>query len=100
MRLSAEDQKLIRNAATQCFGQQAKIFLFGSRTDDAQRGGDLDLYVETALEGAALQQARLDLVTQLQLKLGDQKIDVVASDGQTESVPAIVAEARRTGVLL
>ena len=100
MRLSAEDQTLIHHAVALCFGRQAKVFLFGSRTDDAQRGGDIDLYVETALQGMTLQQARLDLMTQLQLQLGDQKIDVVTSDGQTESVPAIVVEARRTGVLL
>ena len=100
MRLSAEDQTLIHHAVALCFGRQAKVFLFGSRTDDTQRGGDIDLYVETALQGMTLQQARLGLMTQLQLKLGDQKIDVVTSDGQTESVPAIVVEARRTGVLL
>ena len=46
MRLSPAQIDTIRRAAQQNFGADALIWLFGSRTDDTKRGGDVDLYVE------------------------------------------------------
>ncbi len=49
--------------------------LFGSRVDDGRRGGDIDLYVETALSAADAKRARLLSIADMQLSLGEQKID-------------------------
>ena len=46
MRLTASQIETIRQAAHQNFGADASVWLFGSRVDDARRGGDVDLYIE------------------------------------------------------
>ena len=47
MRLSNDSMLTIKQAVTLIFGKDAKVYLFGSRTDDAKKGGDIDLYIET-----------------------------------------------------
>ncbi len=39
----------IEQAARRHFGKEARVWLFGSRADDTQRGGDIDLYIETRM---------------------------------------------------
>lgn len=46
MRLTADEVAAIKAAAVQAFGETAVVRLFGSRVDDAERGGDIDLHVE------------------------------------------------------
>ena len=46
MRLSDEQAKAIQAAAREAFGSSAVLPLFGSRTRDDARGGDIDLHVE------------------------------------------------------
>jgi hypothetical protein len=45
MRLSTDQIQAIYQAATTAFGQGTSVWLFGSRVDDAKRGGDIDLLV-------------------------------------------------------
>ncbi len=52
MRLSADQVTAIKAAAATAFGDDAVVRLFGSRTDDARRGGDIDLHVEAAADKA------------------------------------------------
>lgn len=47
MRLKPEEIQHIKQAAKQCFGEKATVFLFGSRVDDQKGDGDMDLYIET-----------------------------------------------------
>ena len=46
MRLSAEYVAAIKAAAHEAFGETAVVRLFGSRLDDNERGGDIDLHAE------------------------------------------------------
>ena len=46
MRLTPEQAQAIRERIRIHMGKQARIWLFGSRTDDSRLGGDVDLYVE------------------------------------------------------
>lgn len=46
MRLSKTEADFIRQSVFEIFGEGSHVRLFGSRADDAARGGDVDLYVE------------------------------------------------------
>jgi len=47
MRLTSDQIDAIKLAARSVLGDDAQITLFGSRTDDRRRGGDIDLLFET-----------------------------------------------------
>ena len=47
MRLTLNYRDIIVTTAKQMLGDDAMVWLFGSRTDDTQKGGDIDLYIET-----------------------------------------------------
>lgn len=94
MRLSDQERHLIRNVAAEVFGPDVRVLLFGSRVDDTLRGGDIDLFVETR-DGSDLLSKKMRFAVQLQLRLGEQKIDIVVA---TDPARLIEQEARRTGV--
>ena len=79
MRLTPTERAAITRAVTAVFGPAAVPKLFGSRTDDTARGGDIDLFIAN-VTGSALdvQYQRLALLAQLHHELGEQHIDVVA----------------------
>lgn len=99
MRLTAEQINLIKKAANHALGVPSRIWLFGSRADDTQRGGDIDLFVETdaSLENRA--QAICKIYGAIIMALGERKVDVLLKDGCTPDAP-IFEIAKRTGVLL
>ena len=100
MRLSSEQIESITAAAAEVFGGDAVVWLFGSRVDDARRGGDVDLYVETG-PLSALEQLRLKdrLWMKLQRILGERRIDIVVHAQGTPLRP-IHQQARTTGIRL
>lgn len=46
MRLSPDQISIIKRTAAELFGSEARVWLFGSRVDDSQKGGDINLLVE------------------------------------------------------
>ena len=101
MRLSDEEISAIKQAIRDHFGPEARVYLFGSRTDDRARGGDIDLYVESELEGEDLVKAKLRAMSQIQLRIGERKIDIVTAGAEAEDEAVdIVKKARETGVPL
>ena len=54
MRLTPHEVEAIKAAAREVFGPTAVVRVFGSRADDAKRGGDLDLYLEVDSGGWSL----------------------------------------------
>ncbi len=101
MRLTTQQVAAIRQIAAECFGDEALIYLFGSRLDDSGRGGDIDLYVETEeCEIARVLKAKYDFLAKLKQRIGDQRVDVVVNYPSRRAPPPIVAIAKRTGVRL
>lgn len=99
MRMSDRTRNIIRDCTAEIFGPDARVRLFGSRTDDSARGGDIDLLVELPRQDADAQRKALTLTARLQRRLGDQRIDVLVIDPATPRQP-IHAQAMRTGVRL
>jgi predicted nucleotidyltransferase len=99
MRLTAEQAETIRRATAEIFGPDARVRLFGSRLDDAARGGDIDLLVECDEAIADFAHKRVQLVARLRLRLGDQPIAVLVSAPGAPQGP-VHAAALRQGVRL
>lgn len=99
MRLSQHRIDAIKAAAAEIFGKDAEVRLFGSRVDDAARGGDIDLMVTVTqpVDNPAWDCARLEGA--IIMKLGDQKIDVLLDAPGIKRLP-IHKIAREQGVLL
>lgn len=93
MRLANEEQSAISNAIRQV-DAAASIYLFGSRTDDTAKGGDIDLLV---LSKKIDLMAKLEILAQLHQKLGDRKIDIAIYPDATRPFPRLVMHE---GILL
>jgi predicted nucleotidyltransferase len=99
MRLTEyQRNSIIKNC--QRYFVEANCYLFGSRTDDTKRGGDIDLYIETAeTDMNKIVQAKLAFLIALDYELGEQKIDVLIRS-QASELLAIHRIAKQTGILL
>jgi predicted nucleotidyltransferase len=99
MRLTSEQLKTIRETAAELIGLDARIWLFGSRADDQQRGGDIDLLVEVdrIVVDRVLMANRL--AARLERRFQGLPVDVVLRDPATLAQP-IHEIAKRTGVRL
>lgn len=76
MRIASSEAKAIKETASDVFGARAEVWLFGSRADDAKKGGDIDLYVELPPEDYSYEK-KIRFWCELIRRLGDQKIDIV-----------------------
>ena len=101
MRLNQHQIDTLKRIGSEVFGTQAKLMLFGSRTNDNRRGGDIDLYV-TIIDQTPEQlfDAKLDFLVKAKRALGEQRIDVVFSPAPLQSPEPIHIEAQRTGITL
>ena len=97
MRLKRSDIESIKKITKECFGDEAKVFLFGSRTDDTKKGGDIDLYIETADDKLILKK-KLRMLGMLSDRLGEQKFDIVVNDFTSKKY--IFDVARNEGIAL
>lgn len=95
MRLTDFEKVTIKETAKDIFGSDAKIFLFGSRTDDSIKGSDIDLFIETSKNSSL--QDKISFIVKLKLKLGDQKIDVVVNSPKQKD-KKIFRIAKETGI--
>lgn len=86
MRLIREEQAVITNAVRQA-DADAQIYLFGSRVNDAAKGGDIDLLV---LSKKINLMTKLEILAQLHLKLGERKIDVAVYPDASHPFPRLV----------
>jgi len=96
MRLSLFEIELIVRETEKLFGDGSKIYLFGSRVDDLQKGGEIDLYLIPENKDD-LYTKKIQLKTAISERLGDQKIDLVI---QKDKERLIELEAQNKGLEL
>jgi len=94
VRLTEYELNAIKETFLDVF-ESGEIFLFGSRVDDAKRGGDIDLYI-SATKKEALVKRKIDFLVKLKRKIGEQKIDVVLDRGKDDPIDRVA----KKGVLL
>jgi uncharacterized protein len=81
IRLSPEEIEAIKRIVKK-YDQDARIILFGSRTDPEKRGGDIDLIVVSEkIDDNTRRMIRVELI----LTLGERKIDLIVTDNPSEN---------------
>ena len=84
MRLTPAQTRVIVETVTDLAGPAATVYLFGSRLDDAARGGDVDLLVEAADALSLLDRARLMQTLEARLGL---PVDLIAIGTDRPATP-------------
>lgn len=93
MRLSEHEKNTIIDTIAD-FDPEADVYLYGSRSDDTKRGGDIDIaIISTKIDSSVKSKIRLKLYD----ILGEQKIDIISGE-IAESI--FLEKAVKTGVLL
>ncbi|ACG57833.1 DNA polymerase beta domain protein region [Hydrogenobaculum sp. Y04AAS1] len=97
IRLKDEEIEIIKEVAIEIFGEDAKVYIFGSRVDLTKKGGDIDIFIETQKEVSLNQE--IDFLAKLELKGIERSVDVLIKAKNRDNKP-IFEEAKRTGVLI
>ena len=84
MRITTEHTLVFKKALDQIFGSIAyELYLYGSRTQDHLKGGDIDLLILTNEEGLQVfKRKHLDILVQIKKNknVGDRRIDIKACE--------------------
>ena len=95
MRITPKEQSIIRDSI-QALDPASAIYLFGSRVDDHEKGGDIDLLViSETLDFRDLLKLRQMILDQI----GWQQMDLIIKKASELNQP-FVEEAMKTGILL
>lgn len=101
MRLTQQEIQIIKSSVREVMGEQASVWLFGSRVDDTKRGGDIDLFVEANLSNPLSRvRKKSQLWAKLQHRLGEQRIDIILAAAKPEEQLVIEQAARKSGIRL
>jgi predicted nucleotidyltransferase len=77
MRLDEFEIESIKDLAQLHFGKDVQVILFGSRTSNNKRGGDIDLFIRKQNGDKLNVRSKINFITDLIFRIGEQKIDVV-----------------------
>ena len=97
MRLKQEIKESIIYYARKYFGYNIKLYLFGSRTDDNKKGGDIDLFIET-MEKVDIN-TEIDFLKALYKNATSRKIDLLIKTPYRQDKP-IYSTAINEGIRL
>ncbi|GIV29702.1 MAG: hypothetical protein KatS3mg028_0768 [Bacteroidia bacterium] len=73
MRLDEQTKNIIKQSVLK-LDSEANVYLFGSRTDDTKKGGDIDILV---LSGKLKSIDKIKILTNIYQQMEEQKIDIV-----------------------
>lgn len=96
MRITPEQIAIIIQTTRSIAGQDANVWLYGSRLDDTRRGGDVDLLVESAPAAGFLDRARIKYRLEKILQL---PVDVLTTSLDVQDSP-FVSIARANAINL
>jgi predicted nucleotidyltransferase len=99
MRLTQDQITAIKQTAHAVLGDGARVILFGSRVDDAKKGGDIDLLFETDQRISNRATTVGAIYVALIRQLGDRKFDILLKDSATPPAP-VFDIAHKTGIQL
>ncbi len=98
MRITPGQHKAIKTAVVELAGSDVAVRLFGSRLNDEQRGGDIDLLVSSVSPVDHPAWLAASITARLQMALGDQRIDVLIEAPNLMHQP--IHDIAHQGVLL
>jgi len=96
MRLSERVVNILQENIKKSFGN-VNIYLFGSRTDDAKRGGDIDLAIDTDISKQEFRKKKSLVLAMLMRIDFDYKIDMVNFNTKDE---LLYIEIQKNNILL
>ena len=82
MRLNQHQINYFKKLALEIFNS-TNIYLFGSRTDDSLRGGDIDIYIQTDKKDNILK-SKIIFLREFEKEFGEQKIDLLIDNHSTK----------------
>lgn len=97
MRLKKTHIDFIKRTTKELFGENSKVYLFGSRANDNKKGGDIDIYIETN-QKTNIFEKKIEMLKLLHDYLGEQKIDIVINNHTTQKY--IYEIAKHDGIML
>jgi hypothetical protein len=77
MRLTSYQQAQLKAITHEVCGDEAQLFVFGSRLDDSKKGGDIDLIIKLNQDVTNPAWIVAKVQAKAMIKLGEQKIDVL-----------------------
>ncbi len=84
MRLTDKQIRTVLDFVRQEAGHTAHVVLYGSRTDDTRRGGDIDLLIESQPPIGLWQRAKVKNLLESALKI---PVDIIAKSPEAEPTP-------------
>jgi predicted nucleotidyltransferase len=79
------------------FFNSSKVMIFGSRADETQRGGDIDIYIQTDKKEDILK-LKIAFLREFEKLFGEQKVDLLVDNGTKSK--EIFEIAKKEGIAL
>ena len=100
MRLTEFEKEIIINCTKNTFGEKSRVIVFGSRTNDNKKGGDIDLLVIPGIQASSKETLRkkIQLLIEIENRLGEQSIDILIKYPKDNR--KIITTASKTGTAI
>ncbi len=96
MRLTEKEKTTLRSTVEN-FDPEAKVYLYGSRTNDALKGGDIDLLV---LSETLTFSDKISILVEIKQILGEQKIDLLIANQEKQASNPFVIDVMKGAIQL
>ena len=103
MRISPQQTETIKIFTHRHFGEDAEVWLFGSRVNNEKRGGDYDFLIETSInQPDIIIEHKITMIAELQStsNFEDEKIDIIVKRRSSSFDMPIYGIAKKEGVRL